>query len=277
MFKGDQAACKAFLRTVSGYYVYILRRPDSRPFYVGKGTGHRVFAHENEARHPNDFSSNAHKLNVIRSIWRSGSNVEYEIDSIFDREADAYQRETALISFHKRIHEGGVLTNRAPGGGSESGLAPESKEKHSVTLGGIPEDNPERATLNKFVLGIATMSSVVLKPISQFVVRPTRPYPGKTMGPTQRQMVALVASAAANGINLDSACTIPRRAEVLGVRGMIENGVSCDIATSGVASVIAAANPRDEVFNLTADQARAAVNWVGQKKCADLGVTSKFF
>src|SRR5690242_9527661 len=72
-----QNACKKFLQGAEGFYVYILRRPDGRPFYVGKGIGDRVFAHENEARHPNDWRSNAYKLNVIRSIWRSGNPVTY--------------------------------------------------------------------------------------------------------------------------------------------------------------------------------------------------------
>jgi len=274
MFKGDQTACKAFLRQGYRYYIYVLRRPDGRPFYVGKGIGDRAFAHENEARHPNDFRSNAHKLNVIRSIWREGAAVGYEIDSVFESEQEAYVRETALISQYKRLHEGGPLTNRAAGGGSILGPAPISKEKHSATLAGSPADNPERATLNEFVLSIAPMRSVILKPVSQFVARPSQPYPGKTMAPTLRQMVALVASASANGIRLDGACIVPRRVEVFGVKALVENGVSCDLVTSGAAVLNSAPNPADETFSLTAEQTRGAVGMVGRKKCFDLGAIS---
>lgn len=32
------------------YYVYMLARPNGTPFYVGKGTGTRVFGHELEAK-----------------------------------------------------------------------------------------------------------------------------------------------------------------------------------------------------------------------------------
>ena len=59
LFHGDVLGCKAFLTEQSQHYVYILRRPDGRPFYVGKGYGPRVFQHENEARHPNSRVSNA--------------------------------------------------------------------------------------------------------------------------------------------------------------------------------------------------------------------------
>src|ERR1700761_9844353 len=111
LFRGTRTQCLEFLKPVEDYYVYVLRRPDGRPFYIGKGTGPRVFAHENEARHPNDFRSNAHKLNVIRSIWKTGA-VIYEIDSLATGEADAYARESVLIGNWRRLHEGGPLTNR---------------------------------------------------------------------------------------------------------------------------------------------------------------------
>lgn len=74
LFHGDDLGCKAFLSGQPAHYVYILRRPDGRPFYVGKGYGPRVFQHENEARHPNNRLSNAYKLNVIRSIWKAVSS-----------------------------------------------------------------------------------------------------------------------------------------------------------------------------------------------------------
>jgi hypothetical protein len=246
--------------------------PDGRPFYVGKGVADRAFHHENEARHPNDWRSNAYKLNVIRSIWSSSLEIQYEIDHVADDEVAVYLREAELISALKRLHEGGPLTNLAPGGGTIGGVAPESKEKHSSTLGGIPENNPERAILNGFVLGIATMRSVVLKPIAQFTPRPTQKYPDKTMGPSLRQAAALVASAAANGIPMSTGGDIPRKVTIRGVRGFVENGVSCDVMTSGMATVIPASNPADEIFQLTSDQVKTATELVGVQKCIDLGI-----
>jgi len=264
--------CKEFLRSTSGHYVYILRRSDGRPFYVGKGVGDRVFHHENEARHPNDWRSNAYKLNVIRAIWKSSLSAQYEIDCIGVDEVRAYSREAELIAAFRRLHEGGPLTNLAPGGGTIGGVAPESKEKHSATLSGLPDNNPDRATLNGFVLSIAQMNSVVLKPLGQFVPRPTKRYPNKTMSLSLRQAAALVASAAANGVSMDGACSIPRRVQVEGVQGFVENGVSCDVLTSATAAVIETQHPADEMFNLSADQARRVVGFLGLRKCADLGV-----
>jgi hypothetical protein len=277
LFLGSQSECKSFVRTIEGWYVYILRRPDGRPFYVGKGKADRVFHHENEARHPNDFRSNPLKLNVIRKIRASGSNLLYEIDTVTDDEITALTREMLLISTLKRLHEGGPLTNLDPGGGSSSGSAPLSKDRHTATLGGEPIDNPDRATLNRFVLNVAPMRSVVFKPVGQFVARPTQRYPNKSMMPTVRQAAALVASAAVNGISMDDSCRIPRRVVVDGVTGLVENGVACDILTSGLGDVAVSESPAAESFELTAQQARRAVGLIGPIKCADLGVISAGF
>ncbi len=273
-FLGDQEQCKGFVRGIGGWYVYILRRPDGRPFYVGKGKGGRAFFHENEARHPNDRRSNPFKLNVIRKIKAAGYYIAYEIDMITTSEEAAFDREMKLISALKRLHEGGPLTNLGPGGGSVLGSAPISKQRHAATLAGEPEDNPERAALNRFVLNVAPMMSAILKPISQFTVRPTQRYPSKTMSPGLRQAAALVASAAANGLAMDGACRIPRQVNVDGVEGVVENGVACDILTSGMAAIISAKYPSNEFFDLTGEQARKAVGLVGLRKCVDLGVCS---
>lgn len=274
LFHGDDLACKSFLAQQPQHYVYILRRPDGRPFYVGKGFGPRVFQHENEARHPNNRLSNAYKLNVIRSIWQSGLKPTYEIDLVTASPDEAYAREAALIRLYRRLHEGGPLTNLAAGGGSTAGPAPASIERHSATLGGMPDDNPERATLNGFVLSIAHMDSVVVKPVGQFIARPTLRFPNKTRKLSLRQAAALIASAAANGIIVDGPCHIPRRMTVDGVEGLIENGVSCDLLTSGTVTISPASTAADEIFVLSAEQAAQVTGFLGQKKCVDLGVVS---
>ncbi len=272
LFQGDREGCLKFLSGNAGSYTYILRRPDGRPFYVGKGTGLRVLQHENEARHPNGRKSNAHKLNVIRAISRSGENLHYEIDTFFDDALSALGREEALIAQHKRLHEGGFLTNRAPGGGSLSGPSPFSLKRHAATLGGIPEDDPETATLNRFVLAIGQMRSVVLKPSSRFKPRPTQVFPRVRRSFSPRQAIALAATAAANGIVLNGGARLPRSVMIDEVSGFVENGVSCDIATSGLATVVASSDPADEMFILSSDQARSVVGFIGLKRASDLGI-----
>jgi hypothetical protein len=54
------------------FYVYALARPNTKVFYVGKGTKRRVFHHENEAR----AGHNCHKCNVIRKVWKEGGEIQ---------------------------------------------------------------------------------------------------------------------------------------------------------------------------------------------------------
>src|SRR5436309_11298984 len=109
LFVGHQVACKAFLRESGANYVYILRRPDGRPFYVGPGAGPRVFFHENEARHANNWKTNDHKLNVIRAIWRAEQALTYEIDLFSSDKTAINDREEELIRLFGRLHVGGVF------------------------------------------------------------------------------------------------------------------------------------------------------------------------
>ena len=274
IFRGKRNQCLEFLRTVSTPYVYLLYRPDGRPFYVGKGNGSRVFDHENEARHPNNRRSNAHKLNVIRMIWRSSCEVAYGIDATFRDDESAYNREMELISYYKRLHEGGILTNRAPGGGSTSGPSPFSTERHAQTLGGIPVDDPETATLNQFVLSIGPMRSVILKPVSRFSAKPTIPYPSKKVGFSARQAIALAATASANGIVVRAGAELPRTVVIDDVAAFVENGVCCDFVTSGMATLIAADDPEKERFLLDQMQADKVITFIGLNKARDLGIAA---
>jgi hypothetical protein len=92
-----------------GYYVYILARPNGKPFYVGKGQRNRIYAHEGEAR----TDCRCHKCQVIRKIWRNGGEVQrYKVLTTHD-EAEAYAYEVQLIALIGResltnINEGGL-------------------------------------------------------------------------------------------------------------------------------------------------------------------------
>lgn len=83
----------AHFTTPRQFYVYVLLRPDGRPFYVGKGAGGRVNNHEVEAR--GDCS--CHKCRVIRKIWRNGGSVVKSIVFTTEKEEEAYQQEARLI------------------------------------------------------------------------------------------------------------------------------------------------------------------------------------
>tara|TARA_B100001146_G_C16190375_1_gene438827 strand:+ start:1474 stop:2313 length:840 start_codon:yes stop_codon:yes gene_type:complete len=276
-FEGNRAAVDRYLRTISGrYYVYVLCRPDGRPFYVGKGLNRRALNHEAEARrhHPTG-EINPFKCNVIRKIIRDGREVIYRIEAHYDvsDQQACLEREAALIKEHGRIHEGGHLTNLAGGVGKLSGAAPFSLERHAATLSGEPEGNPERATLNRFLQGFGEVGSVPVKPVSQISrVLPTTPHPN-ARSPTQRCAYALLASAAASGVLLSATpVTIPRAFTYRDVDAVIENGVARDILKAGMAELLPSSNPLNEAFILSDRHVAILVNLVGEVALIERGL-----
>lgn len=96
------------------FYVYILRKPDGTPFYVGLGRGRRILKHEWMAR---ITSKNIHRLNIIRQILASGQEVGKSFDSWHDDLRSASDREISLILELGREDLGtGPLVNQTSGG-----------------------------------------------------------------------------------------------------------------------------------------------------------------
>lgn len=80
-----------------GYYVYLLIDPETnKVFYVGKGTGNRIFAHINSA-----ISSplESDKLDKIRLINSKGLHVKHFIVRHGLTEKEAFEVEAALIDY----------------------------------------------------------------------------------------------------------------------------------------------------------------------------------
>lgn len=275
-FEGNRQQAHIHLKTGAGrFYVYILCRPDGRPFYVGKGVNFRALEHEAEARRHHPFGeSNPFKCNVIRKIIGDGGEVIYQVEPFFniDQQLQCLEREAELIGQHKRLHEGGCLTNLAGGVGNLSGAAPFSLERHAATLSGEPENNPQRSTLNRFLAGIGSVDSVPIKPVSQISrILPSTPHPSKR-SPTARAAYALIASAAANGLQLWDGVRIPRSFTYEGVAAVIENGVSRDLLKAGMATLMEAPDAANEAYVLNEAQIGVVAGLVGRQRLSDLGV-----
>lgn len=103
------------------HYVYRLIDPrNGQTFYVGKGTGNRVFAHANDALKNCDFSKDEDtaslKLNTIRNIKREGLEVIYLIHRYGLDKDTAYEVESAVIDCFQG------LTNLVNGHYSDRGV-----------------------------------------------------------------------------------------------------------------------------------------------------------
>ena len=160
-----------------GFYVYRLVDPrNDETFYVGKGSGNRVFRHIHDELNADEDPTHL-KLSIIRSIRQKGLTVDHIIHRHGMDEATALEVESALIDVYPS------LTNIAPGIGAFRGpataaslncrYAPQEIEfRHKVVLVRISEHtidergslyeaarrrwplSPERANTTCYVLAI---------------------------------------------------------------------------------------------------------------------------
>lgn len=109
-------------------YVYALIDPrDGAVFYIGKGTGRRMYQHEQDVRR--GAGINAAKCARITEIHAAGFGVQHQILSEHATEEQAYASERIAIAAHE------ALTNaNAGGGGSWRGAAEAGQERPAATL-----------------------------------------------------------------------------------------------------------------------------------------------
>lgn len=107
------------------YYVYELRDPRcGSTFYVGKGKGNRINAHEIEA-----FAGRqSRKCDRIRQIAAAGFNVEKAKVKHFEDEQAAFDYEAALIESYSLSS----LTNIVAGGGTARGVPTLAKDRQEA-------------------------------------------------------------------------------------------------------------------------------------------------
>ncbi len=124
--------------SIPQFYVYVLARPNGKPFYVGKGQGRRIFKHEREAK----SGCACHKCRVIRKIWRSGGEVQRYTVFTSDDEQAVLDYEQELIALYGKH----TLTNVTDGGTGVPGWIPtkQTRAKIGASLKGrkpTPEAN----------------------------------------------------------------------------------------------------------------------------------------
>ncbi len=135
---------KLFLENPSGksadsdhkYYVYALIDPeDNKIFYIGKGCGDRVFAHEKEAKHYSKLEEQIErqKIDRINQIKEAGQDVIRVIIHYGLTGEQALSAEAALISAFQQ--QGYNLTNLVAGyGGDEAITVEEFDRAHGAEI-----------------------------------------------------------------------------------------------------------------------------------------------
>lgn len=136
------------LRTIATrqerYYVYVLFDDVGKPFYVGKGAGIRIAAHESEC---SDGCNQSEKHRIIRAIWRRGAQVAYLLAGFTDNESKSHELERAIIAKLGRLdRRTGILANRSDGG---EGLSPVWQPELWEARGALPIFDVPEPTLRQ--------------------------------------------------------------------------------------------------------------------------------
>ena len=128
-----EAFSEKTLSHLNGFYVYALVDPrNNKAFYIGKGTGNRIFSHEIESE--KSHKSEKKKLQKIREIEKSGFSVTRLIISWNLSEQEAYVVEASLINLLKCLPDI-QLTNEVSGHHMHESL---SAEEFEMLYGAVP-------------------------------------------------------------------------------------------------------------------------------------------
>lgn len=121
------------LTAINGFYVYALIDPRSNDvFYIGKGTGNRVFSHEMESGKTSVVEKE--KIRKIQDIEKSGLSVKRIMVNWGLSEQEAFASEASLINLFNFI-SGNQLSNIVAGHHIHEGLTVENFE---LKYGAVP-------------------------------------------------------------------------------------------------------------------------------------------
>lgn len=128
-----QSFSEKALVSLNGYYVYALVDPrDDKVFYIGKGTGNRVFAHEMESGKSPE--SERKKIQKIQDIEKTGFSVKRLILNWGLSDNEAFIAEATLINLLNRMPDIS-LTNEVSGHHVHESL---TTEEFELIYGAVP-------------------------------------------------------------------------------------------------------------------------------------------
>lgn len=135
------------------YYVYLLiDSTTGQPFYVGKGSGGRMYQHLNEAQREGYIKRSVHCK--IVSILNKGGTITYK-KIVCDSEQHAFSEEKRLIDLHGRKDNGtGILCNLTDGGEGKN-RSRDSIERTASKHRGQKRSEASRDRMRKAQLKIA--------------------------------------------------------------------------------------------------------------------------
>lgn len=134
------------------YYVYQLIDPrDGTVFYVGKGCGDRMFAHERDAMRGQ--VSNRAKTERITSILNDGHRVVASVVSAHEDEQDALDAEAELIAALPGLTN--ICASGAPSGAGLSAVLRTAARIRQAALDDMRSGRPELAEFGAEMLETA--------------------------------------------------------------------------------------------------------------------------
>lgn len=129
------------------YYTYLLIDSISgQPFYVGKGSGTRMYQHLKAARREGHNKRSVHCK--IISILNQGGTILYEKTICVD-EQQAFNEEKRLISQHgRKDNKTGILCNLTDGGEGSTNQCRQSIERRAAQHRGMKRSNESKQLMS---------------------------------------------------------------------------------------------------------------------------------
>lgn len=112
----------------SRYYVYAYKYPNGTPFYIGKGTKKRMYAHLWDAKAERNL--NSFNIRIIRKILKNNEQpiIEKIVDNV-DQEFAVLVEKEAIAKYGRRDLGTGILVNMTSGGDGAIDLSDATKKR----------------------------------------------------------------------------------------------------------------------------------------------------